>query len=104
MKLKIGDEVLVVAGKDKGKKGKVEKVLPTMAKVVVAGVNMYKRNVKARGQVRQSGIVDIVKPLPVANVSFVCPKCHLPARVGYQTKRDKKVKERICKKCNQVID
>lgn len=102
MKLKIGDEVIVTAGKDKGKKGKVEKIIPSLAKVVVAGVNMYKRNLRAKGNVRQSGIVDIVKPLPVANISFVCPKCHLPARLGYQLKGDKK--ERICKKCNQVVE
>lgn len=102
MKLKRGDEVLVVAGKDKGKTGKVERLLPTVAKVVVSGVNMYKKNMKGTGKAKQTGIIDIIRPLPVANVAFVCPKCKLPTRIGYVTKN--KEKNRVCKKCDQIVD
>ena len=102
MKLRIGDEILVTAGKDKGKKGKIDRVLPTVSKVAVAGINMYKRNSKGNGKVKQAGIIDIVRPISVANVSLVCPKCKLPTRVGYVLKGEKK--NRVCKKCEQIID
>lgn len=101
MKLKIGDEILVVSGREKGKKGKIEKVLPTLEKVTVTGINLYKRNKKAVGTNQRGGIIDIIRPLPVANVMFVCPKCKLPARVGYVIKNDQK--SRVCKKCDQII-
>lgn len=91
MKLHIGDEVLVTAGKDKGKKGKVDKVLPKVNKVTVSGVNMYKRNTKGDGKVRQAGIIDIIRPISVGNVALVCPKCKLQTRVGFAMKGDKKV-------------
>lgn len=102
MKIKIGDEVLVTSGKDKGKKGKVERILPKESKVVVAGINMYKRNQKAQNQTRQAGIIDIVKPISVGNIMFVCPKCKLPARIGYSLKNNDK--KRVCKNCDQLID
>ena len=102
MKFKVGDEILVTAGKDKGKKGKIERVLPTEAKIVVSGVNMYKRNLKAAGTNKPSGIIDIVKPISVANVALSCPKCKLQTRVGYVIVGNQK--NRICKKCEQVID
>lgn len=102
MRLRIGDEVIVTAGKDKGKKGKVDRVLPRASKVSVAGINMYKRHSKANGKVKQAGVIDIVRPISVGNISLVCPKCKLPTRVGYVIKNDKK--SRVCKKCEQIID
>lgn len=101
MKLNIGDEVLVVAGREKGKKGKIEKILPLESKVVVTGVNLYKRNKKAAGNNQKAGIIDIIKPLPVANIMFVCPKCKLAARIGYTVKNNEK--SRVCKKCDQIV-
>ncbi len=100
-KFKVGDEILVTAGKDKGKKGKIERILPKDAKIVVAGVNMYKRNMKGSSKVRQSGIIDIVKPISVGNVAIVCPKCKLPTRIGYVIKSNEK--NRVCKKCDQIL-
>ena len=100
-KLKKGDEVKVVMGKDKGKTGKIEKVFPEIGKVLVSGVNQYKRHMKARSQNQPSEIATITKPLPVASVLLVCPKCHLPTRVGYTFEDDKK--RRVCKKCQQVL-
>lgn len=100
-KLKKGDEVKVVAGKDKGKTGKIEKVLSKQAKVLVSGVNQYKRHMKARSQNQKSEIITLTKPLPVANVALVCPKCHVPTRIGFLMEKDKKVK--VCKKCKKTI-
>jgi len=110
MKLKKGDTVLVVIGRDRGKKGKIEHIFEKRGKIQVAGVNIYKRHLKARGENQPGGIIDVVKPLSVAKVALVCPKCNQQTRVGYkilhQTVRDKiagKEKIRICRKCNEVI-
>jgi len=101
MKLKVGDLVTVVRGKDNGKTEKIVKVFSKEAKVVVENVNQYKRHVKARMQGQKSEIITITKPLAVANVQLVCPKCKKLTRVGYKMLKDEKV--RYCKKCNAEI-
>ncbi len=101
MKLLKGDEVKIVLGKDKGKMGKVEKVFARENSVLVEGVNQYKRHVKARQQGQTSEIVTITKPLAVAKVQLVCPKCKKITRVGYKMEKDSKV--RICRKCGKEI-
>ena len=101
MKLIKNDEIKVVAGKDKGKSGKIEKVFAKEAKVLIVGVNEYKRHMKARMQGEASQIMTITKPLPVANVQLICPKCKKLTRVGYKMEKDKKV--RICRKCEAAI-
>lgn len=101
MKIKKGDEVKVIKGKDKGKVAKVEKVFAKLNTVLVEGLNQYKRHVKARAQNQKSEIVTISKPLPVTNIVLICPKCHNPARVGYKITDGEK--QRICKKCEQAI-
>lgn len=102
MKLKKGDNIKVVSGKDKGKVAKIEKVLSKISKVVVTGVNQYKRHLKARSQGQPSEIVTIIKPLPLQNVALVCPHCKLQTRVGYKREKDNK-KIRICRKCGKKI-
>lgn len=101
MKLKIGDQVKVMLGKDRGKLGKVEAVLPQKDSVVVTGVNMYKKHIKKQGQDKPGGIIDLTKPLNVAKVALICPKCHLITRVGFTGIGKQKV--RICKKCQQPL-
>jgi large subunit ribosomal protein L24 len=101
MKLKKGDNIKVVRGKDKGKTGKIEKVFPKLGKVLIADVNLYKRHLKARSQGQPSEIVTITKPLTEENVVLVCPKCHKTTRVGI--KIEKGVKFRVCKKCKSEI-
>lgn len=101
MKFKKGDEVKIIRGKDKGKTGKIEKVYPKKNTVLIPGVNLYKRHLKARSQREPSEIITKAKPLPVANVALICAKCHLTTRVGFVIKDDKKIK--ICKKCQQAI-
>ena len=101
MKLKKNDQIIVLYGKDKGRKGKIEKIFPKANKVLVPGVNVYKKHLKAQGEGKPGGIIDKVFPLPVANVALLCPKCNQRTRIGYQiTKGDK---QRICRKCGSVL-
>ncbi len=101
MKLKKGDSVKVVRGKDKGKEGKIDRVFSKGGKVLIANVNLYKRHLKARSQTQPSEIITLTKPLSLENVVLVCPKCHKTTRIGY--KIEKNIKSRICKKCKSEI-
>lgn len=101
MKLRTGDEVKITSGKDAGKSGKIEKVFSKEMRVLVGGVNQFKRHVKARVPGQKSEIITITKPVRVGNVALICPKCKKTARVGYKMLKDDKV--RICKKCNAEI-
>lgn len=101
MKLKVGDEIKVLIGKDKGKTGKVEKALPKKSQVLVTGINIYKRHVKGRTQGQESGIKEVTKPLAASRVALICPKCKMVTRLGYKIEDGKKT--RICRKCEQAI-
>lgn len=101
MKIHKGDNIQIIAGKDAGKKGKVEKVNEKTGTVLVPDTNMYKRHVKKSEQFPQGGIIDLSRPLDVAKVALICPKCDKPTRVGYRTVDG--IKKRVCRKCNAVI-
>lgn len=101
MKLKKGDSVKVTTGKDKGKQGEIQRVYPAREMVLVSGVNEYKRHVKKNLTGQKSEIVTITKPLDVAKVALICPKCKKETRVGYVTGKSGKV--RVCRKCNKEI-
>ena len=103
MKIKKNDTVLIITGKDRGKKGKVRKSLPKEDKVVIEGLNLIKRHSKTKGQARQAGIIELEAPLHVSKVMLICTKCAKPARVGYRILDDGK-KARICRACSEVID
>ena len=103
MKIRKNDTVLVIAGRDRGKKGKVRKSLPEKDKVIVEGVNIIKRHSRARGAARQAGIIELEAPLDVSNVMLICSKCNKPARVSFRFLGDGK-KARICRSCYEVID
>ena len=102
MKIKKNDDVIVIAGKDKGKRGKVLRAIPSELKVVVAGVNLVKRHQKADAQGNKSGIVTKNLPIHVSNVALVDPKSGKPARVGFKETKDGK-KVRFAKKSGEVI-
>lgn len=102
MKLKKGDTVSVVSGKDKGKTGKILEVFPKENKVLVEGANQYKRHLKGRVAGQKSEIVTLTKPLSVSNVSLICPNCKKLTRVGYEESKNKKI--RVCKICKKEID
>ena len=99
-KLKKGDKVKVLLGKDSGREGSVDKVLGKINKVVVGGVNIYKRSVKKMGET-QGGIIDLVKPVDISNVILICPNCGKPTRVGFKVEKDSKI--RVCKKCGKEV-
>lgn len=106
MKLKVGDKVKVMSGKDRGRESEIEKVFLRQGQVLLAGINLYKKHVKPRpggGRLKQGGIIDVAKPLPASAVALICPKCGQPTRVGYQVSQ-KGESLRICRKCSQVID
>ena len=98
MKIRKGDRVVVLTGKDKGKEGEVSRAIPSSGKVIVDGVNVAKRHQKATKATMQGGIIDKDMPMPVANVALVCPTCGKPTRVGYKIDKDG-TKVRACKKC-----
>ncbi len=101
MKLKSGDTVSIVRGKDNGKQGTVQKIFTKEAKVLVEGINQYKRHLKSRTPGQKSEIITITKPLSLANVQLICPKCKKITRVGYKLLKDDKV--RVCKKCQTEL-
>lgn len=101
MKLRKGDKVKILAGKDRGKEGAIERVWPKEEKVAVAGVNIYKRHSKSGKAGQKGGIIDFVRPLVAAKVALVCPKCKQVTRIGFKVTDKKKV--RICRKCQQEI-
>lgn len=101
MKIHKGDTVFILVGKDKGKKGKVERILPKTAQVFVAGVNMVKRHTKRRDEKNPGGIIDRFLPLPISKVALVCPSCHKQTRVRLLVTKTEKV--RVCVKCKEKI-
>jgi len=103
MKLRKGDKVKITAGKDRGREGIIEKVFPKENEVLVAGLNICKKHVKARGEGKPGGIIEVARPLSMAKVALLCSKCKQPTRVGYQLGKGKD-KSRICRKCKQLID
>ena len=103
MKIRKNDNVLVTAGKDKGKKGKVRFAYPKDDRVLVEGVNFIKKHARATGQVRQAGIIEREATINVSDVMLLCTKCNRPTRVGSRFLGDGK-KVRVCHLCNEVID
>jgi len=103
MKIRKNDTVLVIAGKDKGKTGKVRFAYPKDERVMVDGINFIKRHIRARGRVRQAGIIQLEAPIPVSNVMLLCSRCNRPTRVGFHFLEDGR-KVRVCNRCSEVID
>ncbi len=102
MKIKLQDLVYVTTGKDKGKKGKVIKLLSRQDKIVVEKVNIRKKHVKKTTE-RPGEKIEFEAPIHVSNVMVICPNCSKTSRVGYK-KPEKGKKQRICKKCNETLD
>ncbi|OHA64006.1 MAG: 50S ribosomal protein L24 [Candidatus Wildermuthbacteria bacterium RIFCSPHIGHO2_01_FULL_48_25] len=101
LKVKTGDTVLVISGKDRGRKGKITKVFPKAVKLIVEGMNMRKRHVKPRKSGEKGQIVSKEAPFSLSNVKLMCPKCQKAVRVGWKTVGQKK--SRVCKKCGETI-
>jgi large subunit ribosomal protein L24 len=101
--IKRNDLVMVTTGKEKGKTGKVLKVIPKKNRVVVEKVNFIKRHQRPTGQLRQGGIIEKEGPIHVSNVSIMCGKCNQPVRIGRKILENGKT-VRMCKKCGEVLD
>ena len=101
MRIRKGDNVQVLSGNDKGKTGEVLEVIQKEDKVVVKGVNVRKKHVKARKQGDESGIIPVECAIPASKVNVVCPKCGKVTKVGYRVDGDKQV--RVCKKCGAEL-
>lgn len=102
MEIKKGDNVVVIAGKDKGKKGKVVETSPKSLKVVVEGVNVVSKHKKPRSAQDKGGIIKQTNPIDSSNVMVVCPNCDKATRVAHKDIEGKKV--RVCKKCGASLD
>jgi len=101
-KIRTGDMVQVIAGKNRGMTGKVRRVIPRESRVIVEGVNIVKRHVRARPGVRQAGIIEMEAPIHISNVMLVCSRCNRPTRVGFRILEDG-TKVRVCKHCGEEI-
>ena len=103
MNIRKDDTVLVITGKDKGKKGKVRFAYPRKKQLLVEGVNFVKKHSKARGAAKQAGIIDLETPLNISKVMYLCGKCNKPGRVGMRPLEDGR-NARFCRACGEVID
>jgi len=100
MKLRKGDRVVVLSGKDIGKEGEITRVIPERNRVIVDGINVAKRHQRSTRATMQGGIIDKDMPIHVSNVAFVCSSCG-PTRIGYRVTDDSKV--RVCRKCGKDV-
>ena len=103
MNIRKDDTVMVIVGKDRGKKGKVRFAYPKRGRILVEGVNFVKRHTRPTGQVRQAGIIEREEPVNVSDVMLVCGKCNKATRISHQ-RLDAGKKVRVCRACNEVID
>jgi len=101
-KIKKGDLVEVISGKDKGKRGKVLRIIPREGKVIVEGVNMIKRHQRPNPRMKEGGIIEKEGPIYAGKVMLICPNCGQRTRVGFKVVDGRKV--RYCKKCGEIID
>ena len=97
LNIKKGDTVLMLSGKDRAKRGKISRVLPTSGRVVVEGLNVVQKRVRARKQGQSGEIVSIPRAIAASKVKLICPKCGVAARVGHAIEGEKKLRQ--CKKC-----
>lgn len=102
LKIKKNDQVIVISGKDKNKKGKVLVADPKNGRVIVEGVNMATKHQKPRSQTQTGGIIKQEIAINAAKVMLICPKCSAPTRVGYKILEDGS-KVRYCKKCSETL-
>ncbi|MCD6429433.1 50S ribosomal protein L24 [bacterium] len=102
MKIKKGDTVLIIAGDDKGRKGKVIKVIPKEERILVEGINIQKKHVKPRREGEKGQIIEKPGPIHISNAKVICPKCGKPTKIGYVKIKDKKF--RVCKICKHEFE
>lgn len=102
IKIKRNDTVLVIAGKDKGKQGKVLKILPSARRAIVEGVNLVKKGKRRTREDQQSGLINIEASIELSNLMLLCVHCKKPVRIGIKALKDGE-RARFCKSCQEVI-
>ena len=103
MKVRQGDQVTVIAGKERGKRGRVKRVIPRQDRIVVDGINFIKKHRRPRGDQDRGGIIEFEAPFHVSNVMLICPHCKKPVRVGYEILPEGD-KVRTCRACHEMLD
>lgn len=103
MQIKKNDSVMVVSGKEKGKRGRVIAVYPATNRLLIEKLNMIKRHTKPNQQLRQGGILEKESPIAASNVKLICVKCDKPTAISRKTQGDG-TRTRVCKTCSEVID
>jgi len=103
VQIRKNDSVIVIGGKERGKTGKVLRVMPDKDAVIIERLNMVKRHTKPRGPQQPGGIVEKEAAIHASNIMILCDKCNAPVRVGHKTLADGK-KIRICRRCNEALD
>lgn len=103
MKIKKNDIIIVIAGKDKGKRGKVLQVLPKLNRVSVEGINILSKHIRSEKASKQGQKIEFPSPIEASNVKIVCAQCSKPTTIGYKIEKESGIKSRICKKCKAVI-
>ncbi len=101
MKIRKGDKIIVISGKDAGRQGTVDRTYPKQQKILVTGINIAKKHIKKSEQTPQGGVADVPRSIQVSNVLLVCPKCKKHSTVGYKVEKGKKT--RICNKCKSKV-
>jgi len=102
-KIKRNDQVQVLAGRDRGRRGEVRQVLPSDGRAVVTGINMIKKHQRSTGPQQPGGIIDREAPIDLSNLALVCRSCDKAVRVGFKILEDGR-KVRVCKQCSEAID
>ena len=102
MELKKGDTVQIMVGKDRGKKGKILRVSPKNEQIIIEGLNLKIKNVRAKRAGEKGQRVQYNAPFNASNAQLLCPKCTKPTRIGQKIVKDHKI--RICRKCKEIID
>lgn len=101
MKIRKGDKIRVMAGKDNGREGVIDRVYPKSGKVLIQKINTYKKHIKKSDKMPKGGVVEIPRAMDVSKIMLVCPKCGKLTRIGYKLEKNKKI--RICRKCDSII-
>jgi len=101
MRIRKGDNVMVISGKDRGKSGKVLKIFPLRNAVIIEGANIRKKHTRSKREGQKGQVIQMPMPINISNVMLICPTCNKPRRVGYKIFENKKT--RICKKCGSEI-
>lgn len=101
MKLKKKDKVRIISGRDRGREGIIDKIYSKQNKVLILGINLYKKHIKKSDKAPQGGVVDLPRPIDVSKLMLICPKCAQITRVSYLIEQSKKYRQ--CKKCQEKI-